>query len=91
MIVNQLKKLHGELQHLEKLTVAVSERFGQLVTNHRKFLMMIQMLNIGSETMSQTLRDTLEDIINNKVEDETSVSLYFFLSVDVRHVVQLIK
>lgn len=66
--------LHSELDHLEKLTSAMSERFSQFIANHRRFLMVIQILSNGAECSLHVLREKLEDLVNNKVEDEKSVS-----------------
>ncbi|RXG71378.1 Serine/threonine-protein kinase TBK1 [Armadillidium vulgare] len=73
VIVHQLKMLHSELDHLEKLTSAMSERFSQFIANHRRFLMVIQILSNGAECSLHVLREKLEDLVNNKVEDEKSV------------------
>ncbi|KAB7500379.1 Serine/threonine-protein kinase TBK1 [Armadillidium nasatum] len=72
VIVHQLKMLHSELDHLEKLTSAMSERFSQFIANHRRFLMVIQILSNGAESSLHVLREKLEDLVNNKVEDEKS-------------------
>ena len=73
MIVGQLKQLYNRLKHLQSLTRAVSARFSQLVSNHRKFLMLTQMVACKNETATQQLQEKLEDIINNKVESEKLV------------------
>ena len=71
VLVTELKSLHTELIHLETYTLAVNERFGQLVLNHRRFLSLLQMLGCTSED-----REALEDLINNEVDNEKAVKLY---------------
>ena len=73
MIVGQIKQLNNRLKHLQSLTNAVSSRFSQLVANHRRFLVLTQMVASNHESTTQPLQDKLEDIINNKVESEKVV------------------
>ena len=73
VIVQQLRALFVELTHLEILTDAMSSHFSSLVANHRKFLMVLQILNNGLESLSHSLREKLEDLVNNKVEEEKAV------------------
>lgn len=59
--------------HVQALTSAVSDRFSQLVANHRRFLMLTQMCGDNQETFTQPLRERLEDFVNNKVDSEKAV------------------
>lgn len=74
VIVNQLTTLQNRVGHVQSLTSAVSDRFGQLVANHRRFLMLTQMCGGNQESSSQPLRERLEDLVNNKVDAEKAVS-----------------
>ncbi|XP_042862364.1 inhibitor of nuclear factor kappa-B kinase subunit epsilon-like isoform X2 [Penaeus japonicus] len=74
VIVNQLTTLQNRVGHVQSLTSAVSDRFGQLVANHRRFLMLTQMCGGNQESSSQPLRERLEDLVNNKVDAEKAAT-----------------
>ncbi|XP_045622551.1 inhibitor of nuclear factor kappa-B kinase subunit epsilon isoform X3 [Procambarus clarkii] len=73
VIVQELTSLKNRMGHVQALTSAVSDRFSQLVANHRRFLMLTQMCGDNQETFTQPLRERLEDFVNNKVDSEKAV------------------
>ncbi|XP_042234136.1 inhibitor of nuclear factor kappa-B kinase subunit epsilon-like isoform X2 [Homarus americanus] len=73
VIVQELTSLKNQMGHVQALTSAVSDRFSQLVANHRRFLMLTQMCGGNQDTSSQPLRERLEDLVNNKVDSEKAV------------------
>ncbi|XP_076033468.1 I-kappaB kinase epsilon isoform X2 [Oratosquilla oratoria] len=73
VIVNQLKSLQNRLGHIQDLTTAISDRFSQLVANHRRFMMLTQMIGGNQESITPPLRERLEDLVNNKVDTEKEV------------------
>ncbi|XP_071540715.1 serine/threonine-protein kinase TBK1 isoform X2 [Panulirus ornatus] len=73
VIVQELTSLKNQMGHVQALTSAVSDRFSQLVANHRRFLMLTQMCGGTQETFTQPLRERLEDFVNNKVDTEKAV------------------
>ncbi|XP_069961225.1 serine/threonine-protein kinase TBK1 isoform X3 [Cherax quadricarinatus] len=73
VIVQELTSLKNQMGHVQALTAAVSDRFSQLVANHRRFLMLTQMCGGNQETFTQPLRERLEDLVNNKVDTEKAV------------------
>ncbi|XP_069171701.1 inhibitor of nuclear factor kappa-B kinase subunit epsilon isoform X2 [Procambarus clarkii] len=74
VIVQELTSLKNRMGHVQALTSAVSDRFSQLVANHRRFLMLTQMCGDNQETFTQPLRERLEDFVNNKVDSEKAAS-----------------
>lgn len=68
--------LKSQLGHVQALTSAVSDRFSQLVANHRRFLMLTQMCGGNQDGATQALRERMEDLVNNKVDTEKSVSVF---------------
>ncbi|XP_064122192.1 serine/threonine-protein kinase TBK1-like isoform X2 [Macrobrachium nipponense] len=73
VMIQELTKLQNRMGHVQSLTSAVSDRFSQLVANHRRFLMLTQMCGGNQESTTQPLRERLEDLVNNKVDAEKSV------------------
>ena len=74
VIVEELTSLRSQLTHVQALTSTVSDRFSQLVANHRRFLMLTQMCGGNQDGSTQALRERMEDLVNNKVDTEKSVS-----------------
>ncbi|XP_064115012.1 uncharacterized protein LOC135221121 [Macrobrachium nipponense] len=72
VMIQELTKLQNRMGHVQSLTSAVSDRFSQLVANHRRFLMLTQMCGGNQESTTQPLRERLEDLVNNKVDAEKS-------------------
>lgn len=72
VIVQELTDLRRQLNHVQSLTSAVSDRFSQLVANHRRFLMLTQMCGGNQDVSTQALRERMEDLVNNKVDTEKS-------------------
>lgn len=70
VIVQELTSLKSQLAHVQALTAAVSDRFSQLVANHRRFLMLTQMCGGNQDVSTQALRERMEDLVNNKVDTE---------------------
>ncbi|KAK7072288.1 hypothetical protein SK128_028032 [Halocaridina rubra] len=73
VMIQELTKLQNRMGHVQSLSSAVSDRFSQLVANHRRFLMLTQMCGGYQEATTQPLRERLEDLVNNKVDAEKSV------------------
>lgn len=73
VMIQALSKLQNRMGHVQALTSAISDRFSQLVANHRRFLMLTQMCGGNQEVTTQPLRERLEDLVNNKVDAEKSV------------------
>lgn len=82
-MVQELTALKNRLTHVQALTTAISERFSQLVANHRRFLVLTQVCGGGGGQDATPLRDRLEDLVDNKVDAEKAVSYkyYFFISI----------
>ncbi|MPC44163.1 Inhibitor of nuclear factor kappa-B kinase subunit epsilon [Portunus trituberculatus] len=72
VIVQELTNLRSQLSHVQALTSTVSDRFSQLVANHRRFLMLTQMCGGNQDVSTQALRERMEDLVNNKVDTEKS-------------------
>ncbi|KAK4298908.1 hypothetical protein Pmani_028778 [Petrolisthes manimaculis] len=75
VMVQELTALKNRLTHVQALTTAISERFSQLVANHRRFLVLTQVCGGGGGGGQDAtpLRDRLEDLVDNKVDAEKAV------------------